>query len=315
MLRCLAHSSFAAAQQTKQLPNNLSARASTLGGIMTPMCLAVFRLMTSSNLFGLSMWRSQGLRPWEFYPRTQRRDETGRPDRTCTTSTRNSRRAASSFAWSLRRSTRSCRISFKSSLISSTRSRLSLRLRDGCLSRCDKPPVFCHGEVAPRCCRKRRALDRTAGARQQIECVNVIGKQFVPVAAPVRAFEGSRFLGWIGSVVRLRLCCFGVYGICSLQTIKCPWHILTHRAEHRRICVAVGDIPTRHSWLKCLCPFAGFSRLKMNGMHHQPLPLHNWEHFWFQQRTLSAEAIVVFRSMYPTLDELCFPPREALSVV
>jgi hypothetical protein len=32
----------------------LSARASTLGGIVMPICLAVFRLITSSNFVGCS---------------------------------------------------------------------------------------------------------------------------------------------------------------------------------------------------------------------------------------------------------------------
>src|SRR5207244_347330 len=38
----------------------LSALASTLGGIVTPICLAVFRLMTSSNFVGCSTGISPG---------------------------------------------------------------------------------------------------------------------------------------------------------------------------------------------------------------------------------------------------------------
>jgi hypothetical protein len=41
----------------------LSARASTLGGIVRPICLAVFKLITSSNFVGCSMGRSAGLAP------------------------------------------------------------------------------------------------------------------------------------------------------------------------------------------------------------------------------------------------------------
>lgn len=36
----------------------LSARASTLGGIVKPVCFAVFRLITSSNLLGCSTGRN-----------------------------------------------------------------------------------------------------------------------------------------------------------------------------------------------------------------------------------------------------------------
>ena len=41
----------------------LSARASMLGGIVRPICLAVLRLMTSSNFVGCSTGRSAGLVP------------------------------------------------------------------------------------------------------------------------------------------------------------------------------------------------------------------------------------------------------------
>jgi hypothetical protein len=40
-----------------------SALANTLGGIVTPICLAVFRLITSSNLVGCSTGKSAGLAP------------------------------------------------------------------------------------------------------------------------------------------------------------------------------------------------------------------------------------------------------------
>ena len=39
----------------------LSTRNSTFGGIVTPICLAVFRLMMNSNLIGCSTGRSAGL--------------------------------------------------------------------------------------------------------------------------------------------------------------------------------------------------------------------------------------------------------------
>ena len=42
---------------------NLFARASTSGAIVTPICLAVLRLITSSNLIGCSTGRSAGLVP------------------------------------------------------------------------------------------------------------------------------------------------------------------------------------------------------------------------------------------------------------
>jgi hypothetical protein len=41
----------------------LSARASTFCGIITPICFAVLRLMTSSNFLGCSTGRSAGLAP------------------------------------------------------------------------------------------------------------------------------------------------------------------------------------------------------------------------------------------------------------
>ena len=41
----------------------LSALASTFGGIVRPICLAVFRLMISSNFVGCSTGRSAGLAP------------------------------------------------------------------------------------------------------------------------------------------------------------------------------------------------------------------------------------------------------------
>src|SRR6266508_3222442 len=41
----------------------LSARANTFGGIVKPICLAVFRLMMNSNFFGCSTGRSAGFVP------------------------------------------------------------------------------------------------------------------------------------------------------------------------------------------------------------------------------------------------------------
>ena len=40
----------------------LPARANTFGGIISPICLAVMRLMTNSNFTGCSTGRSAGLR-------------------------------------------------------------------------------------------------------------------------------------------------------------------------------------------------------------------------------------------------------------
>ena len=51
----------------------LSALASTLGGIVRPICLAVFRLMTSSILSTLSAGRSAGLAPLRIFRRPKRR--------------------------------------------------------------------------------------------------------------------------------------------------------------------------------------------------------------------------------------------------
>src|SRR5215471_1669238 len=42
----------------------LSARYCTLGGIVRPICLAAFRLMTSSNFLGCSTGRSPGFAPF-----------------------------------------------------------------------------------------------------------------------------------------------------------------------------------------------------------------------------------------------------------
>src|SRR5262249_22573358 len=44
----------------------LSARASTLGGIVRPICLAAFRLMMNSNFVGCSTGRSPGLVPFKI---------------------------------------------------------------------------------------------------------------------------------------------------------------------------------------------------------------------------------------------------------
>ncbi len=44
----------------------LSARASTFGGIVRPICFAVFKLMTSSNFVGCSTGRSAGLAPFRI---------------------------------------------------------------------------------------------------------------------------------------------------------------------------------------------------------------------------------------------------------
>ena len=40
-----------------------SARASTFGGMIRPICLAVFKLITSSNFVGCSTGKSEGLAP------------------------------------------------------------------------------------------------------------------------------------------------------------------------------------------------------------------------------------------------------------
>src|SRR6266478_1533122 len=43
-----------------------SALASTFGGIVRPICLAVFKLMINSNFFGCSTGRSAGLAPFKI---------------------------------------------------------------------------------------------------------------------------------------------------------------------------------------------------------------------------------------------------------
>jgi hypothetical protein len=45
---------------------NLVARASTSGGIVRPICLAVLRLITSSNFVGCSTGKSAGLVPFRI---------------------------------------------------------------------------------------------------------------------------------------------------------------------------------------------------------------------------------------------------------
>src|SRR5580765_9530 len=52
-----------------EIQNNLitlSALANTFGGIVRPICLAVFRLMMNSNFFGCSTGRSAGLAPFKI---------------------------------------------------------------------------------------------------------------------------------------------------------------------------------------------------------------------------------------------------------
>jgi hypothetical protein len=44
----------------------LSALASTFGGIVKPICLAVFKLITSSNFTGCSTGRSAGFFPFRI---------------------------------------------------------------------------------------------------------------------------------------------------------------------------------------------------------------------------------------------------------
>ena len=44
----------------------LSARTSTFGGIVRPICLAALRLMISSNFFGCSTGKSAGLAPFKI---------------------------------------------------------------------------------------------------------------------------------------------------------------------------------------------------------------------------------------------------------
>src|SRR6266545_4420171 len=55
-----------------------SARASTFGGIVRPICFAVFRFMMNSNFVGCSTGRSAGLTPFNILPcpRRLRRAET-----------------------------------------------------------------------------------------------------------------------------------------------------------------------------------------------------------------------------------------------
>ena len=49
-----------------KLSNYSSARDNTSGAIVTPICLAVFRLMTSSNFVGNSVGTSAGLAPFRI---------------------------------------------------------------------------------------------------------------------------------------------------------------------------------------------------------------------------------------------------------
>jgi hypothetical protein len=70
--RCFSLHVFFPALSTRHLtlaPSHLitlSARASTLGGIVTPICLAVFKLITNSNFVGRSTGRSAGLAPFRI---------------------------------------------------------------------------------------------------------------------------------------------------------------------------------------------------------------------------------------------------------
>jgi hypothetical protein len=64
---------FAFSISKSEIPNSkllhritLSARTSTFGGIVSPICLAAFRLMISSNLIGRSTGRSAGLTPFKI---------------------------------------------------------------------------------------------------------------------------------------------------------------------------------------------------------------------------------------------------------
>jgi hypothetical protein len=45
----------------------LSALASTLGGIVSPICLAAFKFMMNSNFLGCSTGGSAGLAPFEWF--------------------------------------------------------------------------------------------------------------------------------------------------------------------------------------------------------------------------------------------------------
>src|SRR3990172_8009259 len=45
---------------------NLVARANRFGSMVTPICLAVFRLITNSNLIGCSTGNSEGLVPFKI---------------------------------------------------------------------------------------------------------------------------------------------------------------------------------------------------------------------------------------------------------
>jgi hypothetical protein len=54
----------------------LSARANTFGGIVKPICLAAFRLITNSNFVGASIGKSAGLAPFRICPHKWRRADT-----------------------------------------------------------------------------------------------------------------------------------------------------------------------------------------------------------------------------------------------
>ena len=54
----------------------LSALASTFGGIVRPICFAVFRLITNSNFVGCSTGRSAGFAPFRIFRRARQRAAT-----------------------------------------------------------------------------------------------------------------------------------------------------------------------------------------------------------------------------------------------
>src|SRR5262249_5012944 len=62
----LGHKATYAVQQIHRYSITSSARASTDGGMVWPIALAVFRLMTSSNLVGCSTGKSAGLAPFKI---------------------------------------------------------------------------------------------------------------------------------------------------------------------------------------------------------------------------------------------------------
>jgi len=64
--KSLVSGGLSAIANSKRYLMPLSARTSTFGGIVRPICLAAFKLMTNSNFIGCSTGRSAGLAPFRI---------------------------------------------------------------------------------------------------------------------------------------------------------------------------------------------------------------------------------------------------------